>query len=604
MRKGSFRNSLSRVRSTMVFVVVFVPIAALIRIFIWSGRGGGIHGNMFRFGDRALAYLVATAMFLATRAASPPSSLSSTDDRSNSIERFERLYADADGLRDHWKESGILYHNANIVCPKKDGTASLTIYADTAESPFVQIQQFCDSCTGPGYLSICAEKIAGLIEANGISVGRVNRILSEEKEADSQEEDLDDVRRFQGFIRNLQHVPRAECSVVRVTMMENILSGLGSQIHIMANVFLAALFRGRLFVNELFSTQYVDERICPRKNFDCLFESITSCRLEDIVGERDAAALRVAALSHDDMTKMRVLEKYAPRVSFEGLECHRLAPKALASLGKRAGLARQHDETWYFRQVMRYIWHPIPRVRSFTDALSGQIGHTASVARGVVGVHMRWNKNTWNGKGFSEGSSFERPFDFSTDEWAITAKHFASQNAADTVFLSSNAPERYQKDFVAAVAPLRVIFVPLSMWTDLSLKDTHQTGSLSFSPDAIAQLPATQVCFDDDDDVPCDLERHAYDEGTLLLATVELFARCRMLIGCYSSNVARLVHEVMAIRMEDTSALCMEVGARPPTYDMDGSAYYTCGEYEDKHSIGKKRRVFRELAGRRPADER
>eukprot|EP00940_MAST-03C_sp_MAST-3C-sp2_P000691 g691.t1 len=408
-----------------------------------------------------------------------------------------------------------------------------------------------------------------------------------------------DAEKFQQYLEKIQHA--SKCDRLYVWSGWNP-AGLGSQVNVLVNSFLVSIFHERTFVSAAARTQYVDPTRCRTMSFDaCLLEPLSNCKISDVLASRHVSLANewsedrhTADLQNKVFTELRAM---FPTVIVDTHDCHHIT--FFERIAKRAGLSQEYGPHWFFMEAFRFIYKPSSVVLRAANDLGKYLDiHRTKedLRRRIVGVHWRqgdkqsaWISSNWT-----------------VEEYALVVRERAHALSAKTVFMSSNAKPEIQSKFVDLIeghdTGIRVVYVPLHLYRTLDKAGetaTHQDVHLY--EHAVDKEAATEQIKTLDFPV---------DEGILLMATLELFARCDDFVGSFGSNFGRIVYQIKEMQRtgallglakaweRDPSVAVEHAGAElirsePRVFDMDGNSFYTCGRDEDRHSIAWERSEIR-----------
>jgi len=397
-----------------------------------------------------------------------------------------------------------------------------------------------------------------------------------------------DSEKFQKYLERIQHSTSCE----RVFVWNGHVAGLGSQINVLVNSFLSSIFHERTFIGSVAYTQYVNPKRCRTVSIDgCLIEPLSSCKIEDMLSKTLAKQWleekRTPELRDRVYAELQVM---FPSIAVDSYSCH--AVSDFKRIAKRAGLSKVYGEHWFYMEAFRFIYKPVSIVTQTVIKLEQMMG----IVRGklpIVGVHWRGGDKT---------SSY-RTSNHTMEEYVVAVRERALVLGAKTVFLSSNVEIDTQIKFVNLIekdnSGIRVVDVPFNLSKTLDSADK--------------QALHLELNYDDDEWV---VEKHVldgaqFDEGLLLMATLELFAMCDDFVGSLGSNMARITYQIKETRQTQCLLDLVKASGKyvstfemtgvvnrvmnvfwksqPRFYDMDGNSFYTCGDNEDERSLSYER---------------
>ena len=439
---------------------------------------------------------------------------------------------------------------------------------------------------------------------------------------------------FLKYIEQLQHPADCRHAPLYVFLPTPYTSGLGSQLHIIANSMLQAISLRRTFVLDAATSAYVSPRRCRNRTYDCIFERASSCTLDDAFADpviNGTDGREALPTSVGDLRRAIASAEEPPRVVSGRASCFKFEREALAAtLPPEVGdlgapeLGPPPEVGWYVRQVAGYLSRPNRQTRAIIDELGSNLslsttgGSGTSVGAGYIGVHIR------------RGDKNSEAVIHNTSVYARAVAAAARRHGVRRVLLASDDSEPFERlprllsagslggalhgggslggtdsagapgsaDLAEDAASIEVVWVPHSQW----MLSPHRGAIVAAkvvarTHEALAQSPTLSA----------GPGGSHYDEGMLLVAQAALLARAKALVGTLTSNYLLSVLEIApwvrdtepggqkitsgassggatgtgtGAGVEDAADAESSGADEPEIIDLDGNGYYSCSVTE------------------------
>ena len=295
--------------------------------------------------------------------------------------------------------------------------------------------------------------------------------------------------------------------------------GLGAQLLFYRNSFVEAVVQSRCFDASTIhaASQYVGQQFCANRSLGCHLR-----KLHDSAAAAKAAVVE-ASIGHARFSR-----------------CPEFSLRTLADTVGRGYRSRD----WLLAQAMAFLLEPTPRLSQFlADDVLQHLGGGRWPADGlVIGLHIRRGDKVAGHDRWGHGNAHSQL------QYVRAVRHMSLRRSISTVFFETDDPLMRQSVPRALRASGLIV---LTMPAHVFAKVNH-ASNVAHELAAIDQSTAKN------------------DEAMAMLAALHLFGRCTAFVGTLSSNLGRVVYDLMLSRVDGPSA------SRPDFHDMDNDMPFAC----------------------------